>query len=65
MKSQELAKKLDVLENKAHDIESMMHSKDTGCMTERVDELREELIDVTMKIDEIKEELGQCIEVEY
>ncbi len=65
MKAQELARELDTLESQAHEVENMMHGPETGCMTSDVDHLREELIDITMKIDEIKVELGQCIELEY
>jgi hypothetical protein len=42
-----------------------LHSLDTGCMTAHMDHLREELIDVTMKMDEIKEKIGDKIDLSY
>ncbi len=65
MKDEMLDKKVNDLTTKAHEIESAMHSFDTGCMTENMDHLRQELIDVTMKLDEIEEKIGENIRIKY
>ena len=53
------------LKKKAHEIEDKMHGPETGCMTADVSHLKEELIDVTEKMDELKEKLHEPIEKEY
>ncbi|HZD60812.1 MAG TPA: hypothetical protein VE439_10225 [Anaerolineae bacterium] len=60
-----LHKEFEELTKKAHMIEDKMRKPDTGCMTPEIDHLREELIDVTLRMDEIKEETGEHIEVKY
>lgn len=65
MSAAALHKEFEDLMKKAHTIEDKMHRPDTGCMTPEVDHLREELIDVTLRMDEIKEEMGEHIEIEY
>ncbi len=65
MKDEMLYKEAKELTAKAHGIESAMHSFDTGCMTENMDHLRQELIDVTMKLDDIEGKIGESIRVKY
>ncbi|MHB8841398.1 MAG: hypothetical protein ACYC56_06380 [Candidatus Aquicultor sp.] len=65
MKDEMLDKEVKDLTTKAHEIESAMHSFDTGCMTENMDHLREALIDVTMKLDDIEQNMGESIKIRY
>lgn len=65
MNAQLLAEELDRLGEQLHQVEDIMHRPETGCMSPEVDRLRDEIIDITLKMDQIKEELGLCIEQEY
>jgi len=65
MNAQALHKEFEELAKKAHQIEDEMHRPETGCMTPEIDHLKEELISVTMKMDEIKEQMGEHIEINY
>ena len=53
------------LVKRAHEIEDMMHSYVTACTGPEIDALREELIEVTSKLDEVKSKMGDKIDVKY
>lgn len=53
------------LVKRAHQIEDALHSYVTACTGPEIDALREELIEITMKLDEIREKMDKKIEVEY
>lgn len=53
------------LVKRAHEIEDMMHSYVTACTGPEIDALRQELIEVTSKLDEVREKMGKKIDVKY
>jgi len=53
------------LVKRAHEIEDMMHSYVTACTGPEIDALRQELIEVTSKLDEVRDKMGKKIEVKY
>lgn len=65
MTAMPLRKEFDDLKEKAHEIEQKMHSIPERVNTPEELRLREELIDVTLRMDQIKDELKEEPEVEY
>ena len=65
MTAMPLRKEFDELKEKAHEIEQKMHSLPQRVNTAEELRLREELIDLTLRMDQLKDELEEKPEVEY
>ncbi|HCG99191.1 MAG: hypothetical protein A2074_01265 [Candidatus Aquicultor primus] len=65
MTAMPLRKEFDELKTKAHEIEQKMHSLPQRVNTAEELRLREELIDLTLRMDQLKDELEEKPEVEY
>lgn len=66
MSAVELRKDLGALRFKIHEVKDTMHCDcHLACLGPKADHYKEDVIDLTVKMDEIKEDLGEPIEMEY